>query len=102
MGDWAPSWRHVYVPPTAVLPPLLSSAAEDMWHVFNLIREGDHVTATTFRKVSKETGTGAESERIKIKLTIEVEAIEFDAEGVLVMHGTPSPRLLPGLPPYPV
>ena len=53
-----------------------------MWHVFNLIREGDHVTATTFRKVSKETGTGAESERIKIKLTVEVEAIEFDAEGV--------------------
>ena len=52
--------------------------------MFNLIREGDHVTATTFRKVSKETGTGAESERIKIKLTVEVEAIEFDAEGVCV------------------
>ena len=30
-------------------------AAEDMWHAYNLIREGDHVTATTFRKVSRWT-----------------------------------------------
>ena len=27
-------------------------AAEDMWHAFNLVRAGDRVTATTFRKVS--------------------------------------------------
>ncbi len=31
--------------------PLPFRAAEDLWHVYNLVREGDHVTATTFRKV---------------------------------------------------
>lgn len=62
-------------------------AAEDMWHIYNLIREGDNVTATTFRKVAKDTGTGAESERIKIKITIQVEAVEFDPEGELRVLG---------------
>lgn len=55
--------------------------AEDMWHVFNLVREGDRVTGTTFRKVAKDSGTGAESERVKIRLTIQVEGVEFDPEG---------------------
>ena len=59
----------------------LPHSAEDMWHVFNLIREGDRVTGTTFRKISKDTGVGADSERVKIKLTIEVEGVDFDAEG---------------------
>lgn len=54
---------------------------EDMWHAYNLIREGDHVTATTFRKVAKDSGVGADSERVKLKLTVEVEGVEFDAEG---------------------
>lgn len=58
-------------------------AAEDMWHVFNLVREGDRVTGTTFRKVAKESGTGAESERVKIRLAIQVEGVEFDPEGTL-------------------
>ncbi len=31
------------------------------------------------RQVDK--GTGADSERLKLKLTLEVESIEFDAEG---------------------
>ncbi len=61
--------------------------AEDMWHVFNLIREGDRVTATTFRKINRDTGTGAaDTERIKLKLTIHVEGIEYDPEGAL--HGS--------------
>jgi protein pelota len=55
-----------------------------MWHVFNLVREGDRVTGTTFRKVAKETGTGAESERVKIRLTIQVEGVEFDPEGMSI------------------
>ena len=33
--------------------------SEDMWHIFNLIAKGDHVTATSFRKVQRETGAGA-------------------------------------------
>lgn len=39
------------------------------------------MTATTFRKVAKDTGVGADSERIKLKLTIQVESVDFDAEG---------------------
>ncbi|GAX81344.1 hypothetical protein CEUSTIGMA_g8775.t1 [Chlamydomonas eustigma] len=60
---------------------LIPEESEDMWHAFNLIREGDQVTATTFRKISKDTGVGADSERIKLKLTVIVEVVEFDAEG---------------------
>lgn len=60
---------------------LVAEEAEDMWHVYNLVREGDLITATTFRKVAKDSGTGAESERVKIKLTVKVEGIEFDPEG---------------------
>lgn len=63
---------------------LVAEESEDMWHAYNLIREGDHVTATTFRKVAKDTGTGADSERIKLKLTILVEGVEFDPEGGVI------------------
>ena len=54
-----------------------------MWHAYNLIREGDTVTATTFRKVQKDSAgtSAAASERIKIKLEIKVEEVDFDAEG---------------------
>ena len=55
-------------------------AGEDLWHAFNLIREGDLVTATTFRKVTVGS-QNAETERVKIKLTIKVEAVDFDPEG---------------------
>eukprot|EP00198_Chlamydomonas_reinhardtii_P005586 XP_001694922.1 Dom34 protein [Chlamydomonas reinhardtii] len=63
---------------------LLPEEAEDMWHTFNLVREGDHITATTFRKVQVDKGTGADTERLKLKLTLEVAAIEFDAEGGVI------------------
>lgn len=60
---------------------MVAEEGEDLWHAYNLIREGDHVTATTFRKVSRDSGIGTESERIKLKLTIKVEGIEYDGEG---------------------
>jgi protein pelota len=63
-----------------------SCAGEDMWHVYNLVRAGDRVTAVTFRKIAVQSSGGSESERVKIKLTIAVEAIDFDPEG------QPSPR----------
>jgi protein pelota len=67
------------------LPTLLRApsqpAGEDLWHAYNLIREGDRVEATTFRKVLRDTGAGGESERIKLKLMIAVEGVEYDAEG---------------------
>lgn len=52
-----------------------------MWHVYNLVRAGDRVTAVTFRKIAVQGAGGSESERVKIKLTIAVEAIDFDPEG---------------------
>ena len=54
-----------------------------MWHVYNLIRAGDRVTAVTFRKIAVYGAGGGESERVKIKLTIAVEAVDFDPEGQL-------------------
>ncbi len=52
-----------------------------MWHVYNLVRAGDRITAVTFRKIAVQGAGGSESERVKIKLTIAVEAIDFDPEG---------------------
>ena len=52
-----------------------------MWHVYNLVRAGDKVTAVTFRKIAVYGAGGGESERVKIKLTIAVEAVDFDPEG---------------------
>ncbi|CAB3401866.1 unnamed protein product [Caenorhabditis bovis] len=58
---------------------LIAEEAEDMWHVFNLIRVGDVVQASTIRKVVSETSTGTtSSQRIHTMLTIEVESIDFD------------------------
>jgi len=54
---------------------------EDLWHSYNLIREGDILTATTFRKVTRETGNSVETERIKVKLSLEIESVDFDPEG---------------------
>lgn len=57
------------------------TAGEDLWHCYNLIREGDHVTATTFRKVARDSGAGSESEKVRLRLTIAVEGVDFDPEG---------------------
>lgn len=78
------------------------AAGEDMWHAYNLIREGDAVTATTFRKVQKDSGgtSAVASERIKIKLTIKVEEVDFDAEGAVPSRPHP-PCRPPALPPLP-
>ncbi len=54
---------------------------EDLWHAYNLVRAGDRVTATTFRKVARDGGTGADSERVRLRLTVAVEAVEYDAAG---------------------
>mmetsp|Transcript_71087 Transcript_71087/g.224785 ORF Transcript_71087/g.224785 Transcript_71087/m.224785 type:complete len:379 (+) Transcript_71087:403-1539(+) len=54
---------------------------EDMWQIYNLVARGDHVTANSFRKVQRETGAGGmDSERVKVKLTLMAEAVEYDAE----------------------
>lgn len=62
--------------------------ADDLWFVYNLIAQGDSVMAGTVRKVLRETSTGRDAERVKLKLEIKVEAIEYDKVGsVLRIRG---------------
>ncbi|KAK9866260.1 hypothetical protein WJX84_000600 [Apatococcus fuscideae] len=60
---------------------LIAEEGEDLWHAYNIIRQGDLVTATTFRKISRDSGAGTQSEKVKIKLTIQIKSVEYDAEG---------------------
>jgi len=53
-----------------------------MWQIYNLVRIGDVVTANTYRKVSRDTGTNVETEKVRLTLTIRVESIDYDAEGM--------------------
>lgn len=54
--------------------------AEDMWHLYNLLAKGDHLTCPTFRKLQTESATGSvSSTRKPITLTIEVTTSAFDA-----------------------
>jgi hypothetical protein len=68
-------------PPGASQSRTHALAAEDMWHVFNLVRAGDRLTGTTFRKVVKDGAAASESERVRLKLTLAVESVDFDPEG---------------------
>ncbi|PKA61741.1 hypothetical protein AXF42_Ash008571 [Apostasia shenzhenica] len=62
---------------------------DDMWHAYNLISAGDLVQAVTVRKVLRESASGGrDAERVKLKLEIKVEAVDYDKEGsVLRIRG---------------
>ncbi|CAI4231066.1 unnamed protein product [Auanema sp. JU1783] len=65
---------------------LMPEEAEDMWHIFNLIRVGDIVKSQTVRKVINESSTGSvTSQRMTTTLTVQVEAIDFDP-GAEALH----------------
>lgn len=54
---------------------------EDMYHLYNLISEGDTLTADTVRNVIKESSTGSvNKQRVHFRIHIEVLRVEFDAE----------------------
>lgn len=56
-----------------------------MWHAYNLIAEGDAVTASTVRKVQTESSTGSStSSRVRTTLTIRVENIDFDTQACVL------------------
>ncbi|XP_061712476.1 protein pelota [Cydia pomonella] len=58
---------------------------EDIWHAYNLISEGDIVTASTVRKVQTESSTGSStSNRVRTTLTINVETIDFDTQACVL------------------
>ncbi|CDR88660.1 probable Pelota protein [Sporisorium scitamineum] len=55
---------------------------EDMYHLYNLIEQGDRVRAAAVRRVQSESSTGSiESHRVRLNLTIEVVKTTFDATG---------------------
>eukprot|EP01057_Protomagalhaensia_wolfi_P004273 Protomagalhaensia_wolfi_Nauph_80__4272@NODE_435_length_2522_cov_85_209827_g328_i0_p1_GENE_NODE_435_length_2522_cov_85_209827_g328_i0NODE_435_length_2522_cov_85_209827_g328_i0_p1_ORF_typecomplete_len386_score83_30eRF1_1/PF03463_15/2_8e35eRF1_3/PF03465_15/1_9e17eRF1_2/PF03464_15/6e15_NODE_435_length_2522_cov_85_209827_g328_i02071364 len=52
---------------------------EDLWHLYNLVQEGDRIRARTTRKVKLENASGNVDVRIKkLVLTIEVTKIEYE------------------------
>jgi protein pelota len=64
---------------------VIPDESEDMWHAYNLICEGDVVTASTIRKVQTESATGSStSTRVRTTLTIKVENIEYDTQGCML------------------
>jgi len=64
---------------------LVPEEAEDMWHAFNLIAEGDAVRANTIRKVTTESATGSTtSNRVRTTLTVQVEDIDFDTQACML------------------
>ncbi|XP_045785866.1 protein pelota [Maniola jurtina] len=64
---------------------LVPEEPEDMWHAYNLIAEGDAVTASTVRKVQTESSTGSSSSsRVRTTLTIRVETIDFDTQACVL------------------
>lgn len=68
---------------------LLPEEDDDLWHAYNLIAAGDTLKAVTVRKVLRQKASGGrDSERMKLKLEVVVESVEYDKEGsVLRVRG---------------
>uniref|UniRef100_A0A5B7BGN3 Protein pelota homolog n=1 Tax=Davidia involucrata TaxID=16924 RepID=A0A5B7BGN3_DAVIN len=68
---------------------MVPEEGDDLWIAYNLIAEGDSVLAVTVRKVLREAASGGrEAERVKLKLEIKVEVVDYDKEGsVLRIRG---------------
>ncbi|KAJ7129543.1 eRF1 domain 1-domain-containing protein [Mycena epipterygia] len=53
---------------------------EDMWHLYNLIQDGDSVRAPAIRRVQKVSSTGSvDSQRVRLNLTLKVSRVEFSS-----------------------
>ncbi|KII95057.1 hypothetical protein PLICRDRAFT_169750 [Plicaturopsis crispa FD-325 SS-3] len=64
---------------------------EDMWHLYNLIQNGDTVRAPAVRRVQNVSSTGSvESHRVRLSLTLQVSRVEFSAAGA-PSSSTPDP-----------
>ncbi|PCH41114.1 pelota [Wolfiporia cocos MD-104 SS10] len=51
---------------------------EDMWHLYNLIQEGDSVRAPAIRRVQNVSATGStESHRVRLNLTLAVTRVTW-------------------------
>lgn len=64
---------------------LIPEEAEDMWHAYNLMSEGDSLKASTIRKVTTESATGSTgSNRVRTTLVICIESIDFDTQACVL------------------
>ncbi|KAG8761417.1 Translation factor pelota [Serendipita sp. 396] len=53
---------------------------EDMWHLYNLIQEGDEVRSAAVRRVQTVSNTGStDSQRVRLHLTLQVTRTLFSA-----------------------
>lgn len=60
---------------------LCAEESEDMYHLYNILAEGDSVRCSTVRNVTRESSTGTTSKsRVKLTITIAVESVEFDVD----------------------
>lgn len=74
--------RRDFVPDGPGSVKIIPEEADDLWVAYNLIAEGDTVLAVTVRKVLREAASGGrDAERVKLKLEIKVENVEYDKEG---------------------
>src|SRR6266571_2615038 len=60
---------------------MLVENADDLWHLHNLVREGDLVRASTYRRedVKADKVRPERGEKVRVTLTIRVEGVEFQA-----------------------
>lgn len=64
---------------------LIPEEKEDIWHVYNLIQEGDTIRASTMRKIITESATGSTgANKVRTTLTISVESIDYDFEACML------------------
>ncbi|EEE61836.1 protein PELOTA 1 isoform X1 [Oryza sativa Japonica Group] len=68
---------------------LVPEEEDDLWHAYNLIVPGDTLQSVTVRKVLREMASGGrDAERVRLKLEIVVESVDYDKEGsVLRVRG---------------
>lgn len=69
---------------------LLPQNPDDLWHLYNIIEEGDLVRATTMRREERRTDKvrPERGEKVRVKLGLRVEKLEFaDFSDRLRIHG---------------
>ena len=58
---------------------LIPQEPEDMWHLFNLIRNGDVLRAPAVRKVTEKAATGSTNTKtVRTTFSIRVKGVDFD------------------------
>ncbi|CAO2821355.1 unnamed protein product [Amaranthus hypochondriacus] len=63
---------------------MIPEEADDLWMAYNLIAVGDSVLAVTVRKVLREASGRRDAERVKLRLEIIVESVDYDKEGSIL------------------